>query len=490
MRRLAAVFWLGPCLLPAQAPNGNTDAAAFTSIAQREVAQLHDGITLEQWMATRGKAEHWERKDPEIVPTESHPECLSLVKIETLPSSTTRIVRALYFYPPRAPSRVMFPTSSGRELINTCTLGSLRVEANASTPDAGRRLEEAARKVFAKQYGANTIIHESVFWVPAYYEGSAHWRHGSDLVLGYDTKPGLNDDAPGQLLKGPVAFVGERLPFVRGIQEEYCCARKDYHYRPIESENFHRAIALTGAGAALSARFARLYDEAVQRPESTQWRESLLPALREWLGVVNALANERRAAGLLAADLLLEAAEDAGSVPGWPEQPDLRSELQELGATFELNEFEGDYLYAGNWAKQAGQLDPNGAIGEMALIGSIVRSKCYTAATEFFREVIRDGEGLLARSLDPHSAAQVHFMVGDAYSDIVAIAGGDDGPNGEYDPEQYRNEAGVDREKALQHYRAGLAVDNSSLNAKDAWGQAWRLAAGLLPSHRYVCYGD
>ena len=81
-------------------------------------------------------------------------------------------------------------------------------------------------------------------------------------------------------------------------------------------------------------------------------------------------------------------------------------------------------------------------------------------------------------------------MVGDAYSDIVAIAAGESGGSGEYDPTQYEAEAEADRTKALQHYRAGLAVDNTSDSAKDAWRQAWHLAAGLLPNERYVCFGD
>jgi len=42
----------------------------------------------------------------------------------------------------------------------------------------------------------------------------------------------------------------------------------------------------------------------------------------------------------------------------------------------------------------------------------------------------------------------------------------------------------------VQHYRAGLAIDNSSENARDAYRQARHLAAGLLPRQRHVCFGD
>ncbi len=106
----------------------------------------------------------------------------------------------------------------------------------------------------------------------------------------------------------------------------------------------------------------------------------------------------------------------------------------------------------------------------------------------YFDKIILDGESLLAKRLDAGTAAQVHFMVGDAYSDIVAIAGGLVGANGEFSATPA--EGDIDRGKALDHYRAGLAVDKTSDSAKHAWNQAWRLTAGLLPGQRYTCGGD
>ncbi len=323
--------------------------------------------------------------------------------------------------------------------------------------------------------------------------------HNAEIVAGYEPKTGLDADAPGQLVRGAVVFVGARLPSAERLQYEACCIVKDYRWRPIEEAQFHHAIVMTGADAVVVRRMEKLYEQVFpegafagrrERAESTKWRESLLPVLRAWLSALRTVSPAKRAAGLLAADHLLQAAEDAGNVPGWPRSPGHRSELQRLGVSFELNEIAGDYYYTRNWEKQSRELDPKGAVGRMAVIGSLLRGYCDAAASTFFRKVIVDGEGLLARGLDSPTAAEVHFMVGDAYSDIVAIAGGDTGPNGEYDPERFRAEAAAARGKALQHFRAGLAVDSTSANAKDAWRQAWRLAGGLLPSERYVCFGD
>lgn len=453
------------------------DATAFVAIAEAEIAQLHDGITFARWRGTRGKSERWEYRTPEIVPTEPHPECLVLVKTEALPSGA-KVVRALSFFPPRVPTPAVFPLARGSRLIGECVLAMVRVEAEASTPEAGHSLEEAVRR---------------------YRDPAAKGIRGAEIVSGYDTKPGLSEDAPGELVRGPVAFVRARLPMVQALEHATCCVLRTYRYLPIERAQFHQALSLAGADTGLSGRLAKLYEQVFESanpsggtspPGNTSWQGSLVPLLRRWLSFLKSASPAIRAAGLLAADRLLDAAGDAGDVPGWPQQQGERSELQRLGAAFELNEFEGDYYYARNWEKQARALDPNGAIGKMAVIGPLARGSCRPWTHDFFRHVIRDGQRLLANGLDSPTAAQVHFMVADAYSDIVAIAGGDSGPNGEYDPKQFKNEAGTARIRALEHYRAGLSQDNTSENAKDAWRQAWRLAAGLLPAERYVCFGD
>jgi hypothetical protein len=59
------------------------------------------------------------------------------------------------------------------------------------------------------------------------------------------------------------------------------------------------------------------------------------------------------------------------------------------------------------------------------------------------------------------------------------LAGGAEPDYG--DPKEYQPEAASARKRALEHYRAGLAADGNSENAKDAWLQARHLSAGLLP---------
>jgi hypothetical protein len=163
-----------------------------------------------------------------------------------------------------------------------------------------------------------------------------------------------------------------------------------------------------------------------------------------------------------------------------------------MGASFQFDELGKCYEYSGNWLNEARKLDPDGEVGRMAVLDSLARGGAPSLGTDkdqdIFHTVVADGEWLLSKNPDSFTAAQVHFIIGDAYSDIVALAGGAEPDYG--DPANYRDEADSARTKALEHYRAGLGIDSSSENARDAWLQAWRLAAGLLPETRYVYIND
>jgi hypothetical protein len=45
--------------------------------------------------------------------------------------------------------------------------------------------------------------------------------------------------------------------------------------------------------------------------------------------------------------------------------------------------------------------------------------------------------------------------------------------------------------KAIEHYGAALAGDLDSTLAREAWAEAWRLVADLVPMHtRFFCIND
>lgn len=490
-------------------PSAPDDETAFALIVESEVSQLQQGITLAGWLDARGKSERWETTKPEMLVAGPGEECLSLRRIDALPSGAT-IIRALYFNPPPVPSPVVFPTSTGSALFGACTLATVRVEAEASTPEIGQAIAHVVSQRFAKIYGDGVETKGNP------REEEVTRRVGNtEIVSSYYPKTGLSPDAPGQLLRGPVARVLALHidPMNRGL--------RTHRDASLEAAQFHRAVAAAGVDATISQRMENLYEvdtslaerlqakaeeicktrcvpEAMPKPTGSDWREPLVPLLQDWFKALKAVDAGHRAAGLLAANSLLTAfgsirpGDHFGTVQSsTAEQSKLRSALQELGATFEPGYADGFYGYSGNWLDQAKDLDLDSEGGRLALVTWMSSgAHCDQAGSEPFRKVITKGEALLAKNIDAPTAAQVHFMVGDAYSDIVGIAGGESGANGEYDASQFEGEAEADRAKALAHYRAGLAVDNTSENAKDAWSQAWHLAAGLVPSERYVCFGD
>jgi hypothetical protein len=492
------------------------DGTFFVSLVEMEVSQLNEGITLAKWMEGRGKSERWETTKPEMLVGGPDEECLSLRRTDALPSGAT-VVRALYFYPPPVPSPAVFPNLTGSALFSTCTLAWVRVEVEASSSAFGQAMLQAVSKQLTKRYGQSVgekgvALRRTGLWGQDVFR----WVPRAEIIANYDSKPGLDPNAPGQLLSGPVVRVYAELPSVKDLGNRSPMFRHDV---ATQQTQFRQAVAAAGAESALSQRMLGLYgvdtrlakhleDEVEEmckthceaqdlpKPTGTEWRDPLVPLLQDWFKALASVKPGQRAAGLLAADNLLSA---FGSVRPWdqfgteqsstPEQSKLRSALQELGADFETGFEDPSLHYSGNWLNEAKDMDPDTEGGQLALLAWMSSAEgCGRSGSVTFRDVISKGEMLLTKKIVTSTAAKVHFMVGDAYSDMVAIDDGVD-PNGSYSSVDLGDEADS-RAKSLQHYRAGLALDNTSEDAKDAWRQAWHLVAGLVPGTRYACFGD
>jgi hypothetical protein len=477
---------------PAAANSSNTyplTPAEFASAARDTINQLDGAVTLTQWKTLHSGEKSSQSKGFE---------CLSLEKADTLPSGG-QVLRRAYFYPPPAPSPAILPTWSGQELMDrACTLAIIWMETPAPSPEAGHALAEAVELEFTKKYGEPR---RDLIGVQNYgFQGSGAWKEVAWWLAGDTQIVSSYKVVPADPVHTGIHFVYAQLPIVRILDNEACCTLKAYRHSFIEKSEFDQAIVLSGVDAALSERMEKVYDEVCSAntssradwPSSPYWHETLVPLLRDWIKSLKTLPSAQRAAGLFAADRLLAAAGDISRDElRDPNRTETRSELQELGAEFEFSEIDNSYYYTVNWLKQARELDLDGKVGQLAVVVSLARGFSgwtIPCEEEAFRKVISDGESLLARGLDATTASQVHFMVGDAFADIVAQAGGANPDVG--DIARYRAEADSAKVKALDHYRAGLAVDNISENAKDAWRQAWRLSAGLSPGTRYVCVGD
>ena len=296
-------------------------------------------------------------------------ECLSLRRRDALPSGAT-MIRALYFHPPQVPSPVVFPTLSGSALFGACTLAIVRVEVEASSPEFGRAMTQAISQQLTKVYG-ESISKKDLPRAGLSRENFSRWVPYSEITSDYDAKPGLNPDAPGQLLQGPVVRVSAQLPKIADLGNRSPAVRQIY---PLKETVFRRVVEAAGVEATISQRMEDLYKvdaslaerlqaeaeeickthcvpEAMPKPTGSDWREPLVPLLQDWFKALKVEDAGHRAAGLLAADSLLAAfgsirpGDHFGTVQSsTAEQSKLRSALQAIGATFEPGYADGSMV--------------------------------------------------------------------------------------------------------------------------------------------------
>jgi hypothetical protein len=227
--------------------------------------------------------------------------------------------------------------------------------------------------------------------------------------------------------------------------------------------------------------------------------------LRPLLEVASKQNPEKQAAALLIADRIVVMEEEDGNLepqdserpatlgkpPGKRPKSAAQGELEKLGAQLSYEEGSERYFYAFNWLRRAYELEPKGRTGELAFLLLMERgfdtSPNCANGSEQFREVISRGKEYLRERHSADADARVHFMVGDAYRDIVAL--GQDHHGDTYaDPSKYQPEAADARTKAIAEYRAGLALDENSEAALIAKQRLRSLEAGDAPNDwRFYC---
>ncbi len=503
-----------PALLLMALQGAASGAAPFPDLAVRELAAVRSGVTAAVWLAAHPGDGFTPFRRDSI--RENHGRwCARASRVDRLPGGG-RIVRYAYFYPPAPPASLALPMAEGPALIRErCLLGAIWLETPSADSAAGSALAEGTRDALTRAYGPVTPSPDAWFGrtptdslrralsrlpgAPAlslglHFFGAAGWRvpgrwqvDSTVVVSAHDAGLGSRKEGGGRVL----AFAFLPLAELGSFRTET-----------------DRADAAERRSAALAARAARLSGldparvlELLAAAESAYTgRHPANPAaldsaavavLRDWIADSRSLAPSRRAAALLAADQVLGSAaliyvraQHGDSVT--------RRAFERLGATFVRDELGGGYNYTHTWLDDARRLDPHGRVGTLATL-ALLRSgfdqtgMCGGGA-EAFRQVITTGEQLLAAAPDSDLAAEVHLLVADAYADIVALAAG---AGIEYaDSAAYTAEAPAARLKAVEHYRAALALDRTSASARAAWLEGWRLLAGLPPTttHFFCVY--
>ncbi len=239
------------------------------------------------------------------------------------------------------------------------------------------------------------------------------------------------------------------------------------------------------------------WDES--NPSHQQIRGAAVPAsLGPWIESAKSLEPAKRAAALLVADRIVVIEEDDGNLepleserlpvgtPSSVKRPKTvgQIQLESLGSKFSYDSGSERNLYASNWLKEAYELDKNGSAGELAFL-LMMKSGFNTSpgcegGEELFRQVLQRGAEYLKQKRSADVEARVHFMLGDAYRDIVVLAAGQHGDT-YANPAKYKSEAPAAKIKAIAEYRTGLALEDKSYVASIANQRLKALQAGKVP---------
>jgi hypothetical protein len=272
----------------------------------------------------------------------------------------------------------------------------------------------------------------------------------------------------------------------------------------------HEAMPTEQWDETLSAQITKLAKAATpdwDHANPSHWKvrgPEVAIRLQPWLAMAQNLEPSKKAAALLVADRIVRMEEEDGNLepqdtekataeraPSGKSKSTAQIELEKLGARFVYEEGSERYFYVLNWAEEAYALNPKGRAGELVFLalmntGFDTSPNCAKGSDKF-REVIRRGRAFLREHHSRDVEARVHFAMGDAYRDIVALAAGLQGDN-YADPNNYRPEAPRARTKAIAEYHAGLALDDKSEASLVAKEHLRSLEAGEAPHDtRFYC---
>jgi len=465
-----------------------TAASSDVTFAQqvaREIAEAKGGTTPAEWLHTHADERLQMFNGPQFA-NDTKDWCARTVVAH--PATTGRAwTRSVYFYDPQPPADdgLPAPGASGRQVLEkTCQLGLMWIDIPESNPAAGIKLSEDLQAALASQYsGISTPRFGPGGYGSAGWTATQQWRvDGAVLTVAYDQ------------FKGKAHRTLVRLAFansdaIHDLVKETEQARIDLM---AEIEELVRRVKETGMPAAPTNEMTALlekpdYFSGRNRPSDTQ----VDTTFRDWLTAAKSRPAGQQAVALVAGDRVL----DFLSHSGVPLGEEAVANLKSLGANYVHNELAGGDVYAHGLLKEAKALAPAGPAADEVLLFQMERgfdeTAMCSAGEEEFSQVIQQGESLLAgaRMLPSATLSSLHFMVGDAYATIVWLAKTTDSEY--HDPKKYQQMAESARAKALEHYRAAFNLEHGTARAQKAWKEAWRLAAGLPPTHgRYFCVYD
>jgi len=446
-----------------------------------ELWQLRSGVTLGDWKNTRPD-EPVSGADSSAIARYFGDWCAASQKRVSVGSRV--VTRTAFFYPPSPTDLAL--RDSMPDLVRQCVLGMIWV--SVAEPDTLRaaRLADSVRAQLAEAYGRAAERQVRFF-------GSAFWTHVGwfrrDSVIGVSALRGTILGVPRDSASEARVILAFAFRPISGISVDSGVDRTG-RWSPDDTLTIDSAIAIAGLDSSFSAPLRAIAGPGPHRADGAA--DDLIRPLTRWVRAAAALPFPRRAAALYVADLVLERALCSYRLCDLADRT-VRAPLEALGARFNPSELGGTWVYTHSWLNQARILDRDSRLGQSILLiqldnGFDFSGTCAGGA-EGFRRVIENGERYLERLPDSPIAAEVHFLVGEAYRDIVALA---HGAGDIYaDSSHYGTEAGGAAVQAIAHYREAMKAGPDSKVAQAAWRQAWWMKAGLAPRDvRFYCIYD
>ena len=415
------------------------------------------------------------------------------------------IVRSALFDIPEVPAGEPFPSDTARLAEDLCELRTVWLSTEVPDSASASALADTLSQLIDRKLGN----HSSGVTFGA--RGAANWLDGrswkgSRTTVVVATLPSMAAERASRSEEGPAPDSSAMYKTRRVVMAAYApnsgyedidlleTRFVERHREPrVLYQNADSAIAWAGLPKiATDLQQVLTHVRSIAGKGDTlaypRVDEALLRAVKGTHDIAPTLSPPRRAAALLAADIVMFAAHPYfGSNSASP----LRDSLKSLGMTF--TDLPIDQLVQNDrpWLWEAYRLDPSGRAGHAAFLellgnGWTTKGACKEPGNEYER-IIEHGEAdLRSGDKDP----MVHFYVGSAYKTIFDAA--NVSPSDEYvDRRSFTAQAETARLKAIDHYRIALASLTDRTVRKDVWNRVMRLLLGRSGEQpEYICFYD
>jgi hypothetical protein len=455
----------------------------FPTKAAAELANLHEGVTLEAWMDAH----------PNDAPVlYSHRRWdwgnwIVRADYKDRLMDGREIIRRAYFYAPDPPADMSLPRSASQQRLRaSAQLGFIWIETNEPVAQAGSELAERTREELSNR------LAKGKYDLKLWFANAAYWSKTAKWIVGTATFASAYESIDDRIRPGRVLAFGF-LP-ASGLHVDLGGGEDVY------GEAFDAALGSLDDAIAASGlsekdlepiRLVKQRIKEYHSGNSEMWKSAtnneIVDALKHWLSTSRRRGRRQYAAALLAADTALDLSEQLVNA----DDETTRKRLHAIGANFVYAQLDG-YMYTHDWLKKALRLDRGGPIGDLSLISMMERGFAVSMLADTHEgsgRVIFEGERFLSRSRNPNLRRRVHLLVAEAYSDVVALA---DGSGEEYfHAAKYLSAAPWAKSMAIAHYRHLLRLPRALQNPKRIWKQAWRLLAGAPPTGtHFLCVYD